>query len=82
MSENNYGRFVKICNFRNLGVGKDPQTLFLNYTDSCGYCAGDLILLIGPNNAGKSNLLDALNLLNENIVKKHKKACNLSQSMI
>ena len=67
MSENNHGRFVKICNFRNLGIGKTAQTLFLNHTDYDGEYIGDLILLIGPNNAGKSNLLDALNLLNENL---------------
>ena len=50
-----------------LGVGKTAQTLFLNHTDYDGEYIGDLILLIGPNNAGKSNLLDALNLLNENL---------------
>lgn len=65
MSIENRARFVEICNFRNIGVGKKSQIICLNRTLDSDYI-GNLILLIGPNNVGKSNLLAALNLLNEN----------------
>lgn len=55
-------RFLKIKNFKNIGITKgedEYQTLYLNnslYKDKIG----ELIILIGENNVGKSNVLDAL----------------------
>lgn len=54
-------RFITISNFRNLGIGK-PTTLLLNDTYEKGK-SGDLIILIGQNNAGKSNVLSALKII-------------------
>lgn len=51
-------RLITISNFRNLGIDK-PTTLLLNDTYEKGK-SGDLIILIGQNNAGKSNVLSAL----------------------
>ena len=66
MSQNNIARFVKISNFRNLGINEKPQTICINHSTNPDYI-GNLILLVGPHNAGKTNLLNALNLLNENL---------------
>lgn len=55
-------RFLKIKNFKNIGITKgedEYQTLYLNnslHKDKIG----ELIILIGENNVGKSNVLDAL----------------------
>lgn len=64
MSENNKGRFVQISNFRNIGVSELKQDICINRSIDSNYI-GNLVLLIGPNNAGKSNVLDALNVLNQ-----------------
>lgn len=51
-------RSLYIENFRNIGVG-ESQKLVLNRTIEKGKL-GNLIILIGENNSGKSNVLDAL----------------------
>ena len=66
MSENNKGRFVQISNFRNIGVSEEPQIICINRSVNSDYI-GNLVLLIGPNNSGKTNVLKALNILNEGI---------------
>lgn len=51
-----------ISAFRNIGFLDDKphqENLTLNYSLDKNYI-GDLVILIGPNNAGKSNVLDAL----------------------
>ena len=65
MAETNQGRFVQISNFRNIGVNTKKQLICINRSTKSDYI-GNLVLLIGPNNAGKTNILDALNFLNEN----------------
>ena len=55
-------RAFRLSQFRNIGYGKDSDensTLILNYSLNPNYM-GDLVILIGPNNSGKSNILDAL----------------------
>ena len=56
--KNNSERWVEISNFRNVGIGK-PVKLVLNRSAEDGRM-GDLVFLIGPNNSGKSNVIDAL----------------------
>ena len=51
-------RILKIKNFRNIGLEKE-QKLILNYSLEKGEM-GNVIYLIGTNNSGKSNILDAL----------------------
>lgn len=51
-------RSIRISKFRNIGLIK-PEQLVLNYSLEKGKLGG-LITIIGPNNAGKSNFLDAL----------------------
>lgn len=56
-------RFLKIKNFRNIGITKgedEYQTLYLNNSLNKDKI-GELIILIGENNVGKSNVLDAIN---------------------
>ena len=58
-------RFLKIQNYRNIGVTKELeefQTLYLNNTLNKDEM-GELIILIGENNVGKSNILDAVNVI-------------------
>lgn len=54
-------RFLKLSKYRNFGMEKD-DVLCLNQ-DLSKDKIGDLVILIGPNNSGKSNVLDALNSL-------------------
>lgn len=51
-------RKLKITNFRNVGI-KEDQILLLNTSLEKGEM-GNLVILVGPNNCGKSNCLDAL----------------------
>ena len=51
-------RILKISKFRNIGLEK-PETLVINHSVKKDEI-GELVILIGPNNAGKSNVLDAL----------------------
>lgn len=50
-------RRLEISNYRNLGIGK-PITFNLDVLGE-----GDLIILIGENNIGKSNVIAALKAL-------------------
>lgn len=55
-------RRLQISSFRNIGFenGKPShEGLILNHTLTKG-SIGDLVILIGANNSGKSNVLDAL----------------------
>ena len=51
-------RILKISKFRNIGLEK-PETIVINHSVKKDEI-GELVILIGPNNAGKSNVLDAL----------------------
>lgn len=58
-------RILEISNFKNIGID-DKESLLINYDVKT---PGDLLILIGPNNSGKSNVLSALNRL---IIKRFK----------
>ena len=66
-------RAFELKQFRNIGYGDNSEensTLILNYSLNPEYM-GDLVILIGPNNSGKSNVLDALSCFaNRNISKR------------
>ena len=51
-------RFIRFNKFRNLGFEK-PDTLMLN-ADFIDGKKGNLLILIGSNNSGKSNILDGI----------------------
>lgn len=51
-------RVLEIEKFRNLGLDK-KEKLIINKSLEKGKM-GDLVILIGANNSGKSNVLDAL----------------------
>lgn len=51
-------RIVKMSNYRNIGLEKDEK-IILNHTLEKGKM-GDLVIVVGPNNSGKSNVLDAI----------------------
>lgn len=51
-------RILKISKYRNIGLEK-PETLIINHSIKKGEI-GNLIVLIGANNSGKSNIIDAL----------------------
>ncbi len=78
-----YKRVLKLCQFRNLGR-KSPTELLLN---SSFEKHGGLVVLVGENNVGKSNVLEALTIFNdadiklcseEDYFKNHKKDTLLS----
>ena len=51
-------RAFELKQFRNIGYGDNSEensTLILNYSLNPEYM-GDLVILIGPNNSGKSNV--------------------------
>lgn len=54
-------RILTLSKFRNLGL-EEPTTLILNHSIKKGEI-GSLVILIGPNNSGKSNVIDALNAI-------------------
>lgn len=61
-------RNLGIKGFRNIGFKSESETeerLILNYSLSQDYI-GDLVILIGPNNAGKSNVLAAISAWSAN----------------
>ncbi|WP_121092129.1 AAA family ATPase [Helicobacter pylori] len=60
-----YKRVLKLCQFRNLGR-KSPTKLLLN---SSFEKHGGLVVLVGENNVGKSNVLEALKIFNDADVK-------------
>ncbi len=51
-------RSLYINNFRNIGI-EDSERLVLNHSLEKGKI-GNLVIIVGPNNAGKSNVLDAI----------------------
>ena len=64
------GRKFAISGFRNIGFTNDnlkEEHLTLNYSLNPNYI-GDLLIIIGPNNAGKSNVLDALTCWTNNSI--------------
>ncbi len=61
-----YKRVLKLCQFRNLGR-KSPTELLLN--SSFDEKHGGLVVLVGENNVGKSNVLEALTIFNDADVK-------------
>ncbi|MCQ2832170.1 ATP-binding protein [Helicobacter pylori] len=61
-----YKRVLKLHHFRNLGR-KSPTELLLN--SSFGEKHGGLVVLVGENNVGKSNVLEALTIFNDADVK-------------
>lgn len=66
-------RAFELKQFRNIGYGDNSEensTLILNYSLNPEYM-GDLVILIGPNNSGKSNVLDALSCLANRNISKH-----------
>lgn len=60
-----YKRILKLHHFRNLGR-KSPTKLLLN---SSFEKHGGLVVLVGENNVGKSNILEALIIFNDADVK-------------
>ncbi|WRA32220.1 ATP-binding protein [Helicobacter pylori] len=60
-----YKRVLKLHHFRNLGR-KSPAELLLN---SSFEKHGELVILVGENNVGKSNVLEALTIFNDADVK-------------
>ncbi len=58
-------RVLKLHHFRNLGK-KSPTGLLLN---SCFEKHGELVILVGENNVGKSNILEALKAFNDTDIK-------------
>lgn len=61
-----YKRVLKLHHFRNLGR-KSPTELLLN--SSFDEKHGGLVILVGENNVGKSNVLEALKIFNDADVK-------------
>ncbi|GAA8415206.1 hypothetical protein Hpkin68_07870 [Helicobacter pylori] len=62
-----YKRVLKLHHFRNLGKNS-PTELLLN--SSFGEIKhGELVVLVGENNVGKSNVLEALKIFNDADVK-------------
>ena len=58
-------RFLKIKNFKNIDITKEEEQwerLYLNNSLDKDKI-GELIILIGENNVGKSNILDAINII-------------------
>lgn len=51
-------RIISLSKFRNFGLDKE-EYFILNQTLEKGKM-GDLVIIIGPNNSGKSNILDAI----------------------
>ncbi len=60
-----YKRVLKLHQFRNLGK-KSPTELLLN---SGFEKHGELVILVGENNVGKSNILEALKAFNDTDIK-------------
>lgn len=61
-----YKRVLKLHQFRNLGR-KSPTELLLN--SSFDEKHGGLVILVGENNVGKSNVLEALKIFNDTDIK-------------
>jgi AAA15 family ATPase/GTPase len=62
-------RYFEIKNFRNIGLS-EPQKLILNSSLNQNEL-GNVIYIVGPNNSGKSNVLDALEKFGMNQITKN-----------
>lgn len=62
-TKNDSYRRLEISNFRNVGLFDESAILTLNRSLQKEVLGG-LVFLIGPNNSGKSNVLDALSCMN------------------
>lgn len=51
-------RSLYITNFRNIGLNKSQRLVLNNFSDKD--TMGNVVILVGPNNSGKSNVLDAI----------------------
>ncbi|MBN0970661.1 AAA family ATPase [Mycoplasma phocoeninasale] len=51
-------RLFKIKKFRNIGIKDEQEIILNNFRDKNDI--GNLVIIVGPNNSGKSNILDAL----------------------
>lgn len=51
-------RVFRFRDYRNVGVGED-ETLVVNRSSKEGE-RGDLVIIVGPNNSGKSNIIDGI----------------------
>ncbi len=71
-------RFLKLSKYRNFGMDKD-DVLCLNQ-DLSKDKIGDLVILIGPNNSGKSNVLDALNSMGKKLTDRDKTTLSFETS--
>ncbi len=47
-------------NFRNIGIKREEYFNIGNYSEGCGNKNGDLVIIIGANNTGKSNIIDGI----------------------
>ncbi|WRA40891.1 ATP-binding protein [Helicobacter pylori] len=63
-----YKRVLKLHHFRNLGR-KSPAKLLLNSSFESFEKHGGLVILVGENNVGKSNVLEALKAFNDTDIK-------------
>ncbi len=52
-------RYLKLSKYRNFGLCNEETLILNNGLDDKSL--GDVVILVGPNNSGKSNILDALN---------------------
>lgn len=68
-------RILKIKNFRNIGL-EEEQKLIINYSLEKGKM-GNVIYLLGANNSGKSNILDAFLIYHSNNLQKNRDKTNL-----
>ncbi len=66
--QSNLQRIIKFDKFRNIGLD-EPQSLTLNSNFEKGKM-GNLLVLIGSNNSGKSNVLDGILKLNDKKIEK------------
>ncbi len=57
-------RALYITKFRNVGLQKAQRLVLNGFSDKSEI--GNLVILVGPNNSGKSNILDALELFGNN----------------
>ncbi len=58
-------RYLTLSKYRNFGL-KNEEMLTINFSLS-KETIGDVVIIIGPNNSGKSNVLDALSEVSENV---------------
>lgn len=57
-------RSLFFTNYRNIGISQPQRLVLNNFSDN--KTVGNLVILVGPNNSGKSNILDALESYDKN----------------